>query len=195
MQAIQDVELACKFAERGCKYVGARVNLIEHINECPFDPKVECQFWNCKVMVSMEKMVNHLKESHKHLEISRDGKATMSYTKNKSIGNFFPTICHSKGDTFFIHAATEQDNWMLWVVLLGTKEDAQNYEIIMTVKDDLGLPLLEFTGKVFSIDKKKENIVLEEGVLHLDKEFAEIVASNNADGKLVLKVYYDIISK
>ena len=119
MQAIQDVELACKFAERGCKYVGARSILIDHMYDCPFDPKVECQYWNCTEIVSMEKVVNHLKESHRHLELmARDGNALMTLTKNTSTGYFCPTICLSKDNTFFLHVLIKQDDWMLWVVLL-----------------------------------------------------------------------------
>ena len=64
MQAIQDLELPCKFAEKGCKYVAARSNLKEHIKDCPFDLRVECQHWICKEMMSLEKLVDHLQEVH-----------------------------------------------------------------------------------------------------------------------------------
>ena len=64
IQAIQDLELPCKFAEKGCKYVAARSTLREHIKDCPFDLRVECQHWICKEMMSLEKLVDHLQEAH-----------------------------------------------------------------------------------------------------------------------------------
>ena len=192
------MELECIFAGKGCKYVGARSILREHVKDCPFDLDVECQYWSCGEMVSMEEMTDHLKAAHQSLEIFAGDRKVWYYkwTKLHKTGNWRPKIVFSEGSTFFLHAMTEEDDWMLWVVLLGTEEDANKYEVIMSIKDDQGgLPLVESTGKVFHTDKKKKDFVLEEGKLHLNKEIAENVASQNKDGNLVLKVYYNIISK
>ena len=192
-----DVLLPCKFAENGCKYVGTRSELWDHMiwNDCSFDKKIECQNWSCTEMVSMEKMVDHLKAAHKSSVLGTNGKAVGKLTKIHATGRWSPSIFELGSNIFLIQARTERDDWLIWVVLMGTEEDAKKYEVTMTIQDDQGLPLVEFMGKVFSTDEKKECITKKEGVVHMDKAIVENVASTNADGNLVLRVCYDIISK
>ena len=109
MQAIQDLELPCKFAEKGCTYVAARSTLREHIQDCPFDLRVECQHWICKETMSLEKLVDHLQEVHgcSKLQPRRD-EIGMNYTKTLSSGSFCPSIAFSRGNTFFLNVRTDQ---------------------------------------------------------------------------------------
>ena len=201
MQAIQDVELQCKFAERGCKYVGARSIVMEHMTDCSFDLKVECQYLTCREMVSMENMVDHLKAAHQSREIlATNGKVSIKWKKCHINGQWSQWIVFLEGHIFFLHALTNEDYWMLWVVLMGTKKDAQKFEVAMSIIDDQGFPLMTFTGsaKVFGAEEKMKNVIdvmKEEGVVQLRKEIAENVALKRADGSLDLKVCYDIKRK
>ena len=192
-----DVLLPCKFAENGCKYVGTRSELWDHMiwNDCSFDKKIECQNWSCTEMVSMENMVDHMKAAHKSSVLGTNGKAVGKLTKIHATGRWSPSIFELGSNIFLIQARTERDDWLIWVVLMGTEEDAKKYEVTMTIQDDQGLPLAEFPGKVFSNYEKNKVGIVEEGVLQLDKAMAENVATKNADGNLSLKVFYDIIRK
>ena len=85
---------------------------------------------------------------------------------------------------------------MFWAVILGTKEKARNYEVIMSIPCASGAIGYEITWKVYSTDEKKDDVIMDqEGVLKLDKYFAENYGSKNADGQLVLTLDYEIISK
>ena len=62
-QAIEYVDLPCKFSEKGCKQVGARSIMHEHISQCKFR-NIECPHWPCKEMVTYGEVVDHLKNTH-----------------------------------------------------------------------------------------------------------------------------------
>ena len=195
--AIQDLELPCKFAEKGCKYVAARSTLREHIQACPFDLRVECQDWICKEMMSMGKLVDHLQEDHGCETWREEIETLVDYTKILSSGSFYPSIVMSMGNTFFLNVRIEQNNWKFWVVILGTEDDAKNYEVVLSIRDpdNQRTPGVELSGKVFGSEERQEDVIKREGVVHLDEAIAENVFSRSTMGELVLSVLYRIIRK
>ena len=81
------------------------------------------------------------------------------------------------------------------MVVLGTKDDAKNYEVVLSIRDNQGLSLVEFNGKVFGSEERQEDVIKREGAVHLDEAIAKNVGSRSIMGKLVLRVFYRIIRK
>ena len=81
------------------------------------------------------------------------------------------------------------------MVVLGTEDDAKNYEVVLSIRDNQGLGLVEFSGKVFGSEERQEDVIKREGVVHLDEAIAKNVGSRSIMGKLVLRVFYRIIRK
>ena len=206
MQAIGHLDLPCKFAANGCKHVSERAVMREHTHTCSFGPKIECPYWNCETTVplvygylALEKLSHHLKNVHGHTDEnqmpSENPLIGRCYTKRHEDITWKPWIISFKGHNFFLLACTENNVWMFWAVILGTEEDANKYEVIMSIKGNDGDNLDEFRGKVFSTDEDKKNVIWNpEGVLMLENDAAENFGSETADG-LQIKLDYQIIRK
>ena len=196
IQAIGDVKLPCKFAENGCEYVAARTILKEHTDGCSFRPKIACPYWECSNAVFINEVFNHLKNCYKETHVEETNWVRRRYYKHYETACWSPKIVSFEGQTFFLQACTKAHEWMFWAVILGTKENAQKYEVIMSIPCDSGDIGYEITWKVYSTDEEKDDVIKDqEGVLKLDKYFAEIYGSKDADGKLALTLDYEIIRK
>ena len=210
MQAIEDVELPCKFADEGCKYVGARAVLREHLEGCSFRPipsKIMCQYWKCKEMLLTGDMVNHLRDAHNSLFFNYPTLVGNRFFRWVTVvnrkGNWLPywspfILQFNEGLTFLLHAMIEDGTWMFWVCFLGTKEDAQKYEVTMSnvLEGDEQIYNFEQTGRVFSPDKDQKNInTSKDGVLKIPMGMAETLGSKDAEGRLPINIQYKIIRK
>ena len=206
VQAIGHLELPCKFAANGCKHVSERAIMREHTHYCSFGPKIECPYWNCETTVplvygylALEKVFQHLKNVHRHTDENQMPRENpligRCYTKYHEDITWKPWIISFEGHNFFLLARTENHVWMFWAVILGTEEDAKKYEVIMFLKGNDGVNLIEFGGKIFSTDEDKKNVIGNpEGVLMLEKDAAENFGSKTSDG-IQIKLDYQIIRK
>ena len=82
---------------------------------------------------------------------------------------------------------------MLWVTLLGTEEEAKTFEVKMTAGTHD--TLISMRSKVYSIDKRKEEVLQEHGgVMEVSKNMADKMGRME-DGKFMLHVKYYITRK
>ena len=84
----------------------------------------------------------------------------------------------------------------MWASILGSKIDAKNYEVKMTASPAKDTPgLVSITGKVFSTDICKEDVLKdEEGGLELSKRLVQQLATVEG-GKCRIVMDCQIIKK
>ena len=199
MQAIEDVELPCKFADEGCKHVGTRAVLKQHLPICsfrPIPPKIECQMGFCKELVTKGEVVDHLIDKHNSrqwvgnfgTERSSTPRLPREMSGSGEIAYFPPHILSITGSdedhTFFLNTMIRDQNWKFWATYLGSKDDARKFEVHFSLQG------VSFIRRVFSTDEKKKDILAdreEDGVLRLHG----LLGSFN-DGKFTIKLDSEI---
>ena len=106
-------------------------------------------------------------------------------------GQLAITIIHDR--TFFLNFLKRDHIEMLWVTLLGTEEEAKTFEVKMTAGTHD--TLISMRSKVYSIDKRKEEVLQEHGgVMEVSKNMADKMGRME-DGKFMLHVKYYITLK
>ena len=64
------MELPCKYQDKGCKEVGGRSKMRDHLGSCIFG-KIKCPIGFCPWMMSMEEVIDHLDDHDDKLVVLR----------------------------------------------------------------------------------------------------------------------------
>ena len=182
----------CKFANKGCKQVGDDAFIKAHMKNCNFG-NIECPDWLCKDSVTYENVLDHLKNTHGSEQRTQQEILDGIYVP---IGDddfaTAPDITIAHGETFILICEKIKDVRMCWIVLLGTREDAQKYEvkIIAGPNDD---NCIKLRAKVFSVEMNKAEVLQNHrGILEISKGMASNLGEVY-DGKIGILITNDIV--
>ena len=180
----------------------------EHTCNCSFsektteEVKIECQFISCQEKIIMGDMVNHLKDFHKSYElrpkkhIGKLGSASwflpVDMLQSKAV-SWIPSIASCRGQTFVLQAHVHASDWVFWVTILGSEEEANKFEVKMSIPTKGSNKFyMGFREKVFSVDESVGEILKNRNnVLRLNKNLAHTIE----DGRQSFQIDYQIICK
>ena len=194
------MELPCKFSEEGCKVLGARAAMQNHVDGCKYRRNINCPVLNCKVKTSAEKIVYHLRNIHKALEcrIEAPGKVKEIYWQIDQIeySRFVPLVAIIEGRTFLLNFTKRNFTSFVWVSIVGTENDAQRYEAKMIVAPrDEATSSYMIKGKVYSIEENMNDVLRDgDGVMEVGRIMVEKMGKM-VDGNMRLYIDYHIAQK
>ena len=111
---------------------------------------------------------------------------------NVNNGRWSPQICSYNNQTFFLQADLYHKMWYFWVAVLGNEEEAQKYEVELSIPKKDHKFYMGYRGKVFSTNERVQSVVKDhDNVLRLDNTLAEV----KADGSFQFSIDYQIIRK
>lgn len=182
----------CKFANKGCKQVGDAAFIKAHMKNCNFG-KIECPDWLCKDSVTYENVLDHLINTHGAQQRTQQEILDGIYVPSGD--DYFvpsPDITIAHGQAFIRNIQKIKDSIMCWIVLLGTKEDAQKYEVkfIAGPNDE---NCIKLRAKVFSVEVNKAEVLQNHrGIIEISKGMA-INLSEVRDGEICVLMTYGIV--
>ena len=188
------MDLPCKFSDKGCKQVGDRNVIQAHLGQCIFG-KFECPHWPCKEMVTYGEAVEHLKNTHDTIVVNSERNEIMwkLHQQQKDVTSV-PILSFVHGRKFILNGIKVDNIMMLWVTVLGTEEEAQTLDVIMTAGPHCHMQT-RMRGKVYSIEKSKEEVLQDpHGILEISNNMAGKMGEME-EGEPWLHVDYDIIRK
>ena len=175
---MQDLPWMCGNYKTGCQEIKTNVEDLEHHQRKCIYRKVFCPaFESCQINKILFKDVNeHLETSHKG-EIFDCGKKNIEslvlYTAEngmKNGSNWMPTkLTSACGAVFFIGAQCSKDSMCLWVTLMGSSDEAENYSSSISIENKIGKKFnkFNFTGTVHNIDEKVDDIIASGSLLSI----------------------------
>ena len=201
---------ACKYQSYGCQFVGVGTAVREHLNTCAFreklteEKKIPCKqlIWSgCDRELSLAEIVDHLKiDERGHKGFARADEFGKFYTSfrrtaphNDKWNTWKPEIIAFKNQHFIFQAQVWNYVWIFWVTLVGSKEEAQKYEVKMSIPKKAGQHFtMSFQGKVFSVEDCVKDLANDRtNVLRLENSLAQV----NEYGKPRIAIDYQIICK
>ena len=185
-----DHQFPCKFSDKGCKEVGARSSMKDHIRCCIIG-KIECPSWTCNDMILRAEIVNHLKNTHGAPAYTKGTKLNWSVDQQGESVTFGVGITFAHGHTFFLNCVKIKYNTLFWVSILGSEKQAEIFQVQMAAgpHDDL---CIRMPGKVYSSDIGKEDVLKDpRGILDIGRNMADKMPKWG-DGKLRIPMAYDI---
>ena len=185
------MEFPCKFSEKGCKEVGARTAMQNHIGRCIFGNNMECPDLSCKVKMSLGEVVEHLKIVHRspEWEATDSGEIMEKMLLYNELryklhavpdANYIPIIASIEGETFLIHSIKRDFTTIFWVSIVGIEKDACKFEVKIIASPDEDAPLsIRTKGKVYSLEMKTEDIIKDaSNTLEITKNMANRMGTN-----------------
>ena len=160
--------------------MGTRANLDIHIDidSCNFRD-VKCPAWKCQIKVPMKEVVNHLTNDHGSKTVATQKerltmkRSLLQALNEKTIRSATPILIMFEEQTFLMNSIpTKEGSLNLWFSILGSKSDAQRYEVKISVSPNNDAPnRLSVTEKIVSADICKDDVFRGgmEGVLELNK--------------------------
>ena len=107
----------------------------------------------------------------------------------KNGSNWNPTKFTSTcGATFFAAAVTVKDSVCVWVIFMGSSDEAENYSSSISIENKIGKKFnkFNFTGSVHTIDEKADDIIASGSLLSIGIDTAQ--RSLNKDKELKFKI-------
>ena len=190
-----DLSFLCKFSDKGCKEIGARSPMQNHIRYCTFE-KIKCPAYLCNEMIPHGEMVDHLKIRHKSWECRTEASGEIQdIFWNITIPSMGHIIAKVDGNFFLLNGIITKDlSIILWVTIVGTEEVAKRYEVKITAAP-FGNTSAKTRGKVYSIDTSTKDILKDpRGTLDISKNMAKKMAEMK-DGTPRICQHYHIIRK
>ena len=200
-QALEYIKLPCKFSDKGCKVVDNRITMRKHISECHYGV-VKCPYWYkpCKEKLQLGALVDHLRNDHNsptyQLELSEyKGNVLTCYWSTQRGQSWPPCILDIGGQTFLQCSMIRNSTMSSWLVFLGTKEEAKQYDGEMVLHRDDKNGWSGMRGLVYSIYEGQQELNEDQaGVLVLSK--SQIVNVGKIQGdKVRVNMKYRVVPK
>ena len=162
-----------------------------HIEQCVFG-NILCPC--CKETMRLEGIVNHLKNTHKCV-VSK-GIVHWPTNHHKRAVNLRPVLETFDGRSFLLNANKKDFIFMFWVTILGSEEDAHQYDVKMSATSVDGNTKVITKGKVYSIEKGKNDVVKgTDGILEISPKMATKLGKTRRDGTFCINIDYNIVRK
>ena len=200
-QALEYINLPCKFSDKGCQVVDNRTTIRKHMDECQ-DGAVKCPYWYkpCTEKLQLGALVDHLRNDHNsptyQMELSEyKGNVLTCYWSTQRGQSWPPCILCIGGETFLQCSMIRNSTMSSWLVYLGTKEEANQYDGEMVLHKDAKNVWSGMRGRVYSICEGQEELLEDQaGVLVLSK--SQIVNVGKIQGvKARVNMKYRVIPK
>ena len=166
-----------------------------HLELCEFQNN-ECPYWTCKEKMPLENIIDHLKDVHEVNLIIEEGEEDSSLTWPVEHEDFTPAIMMFDGHSFLLNCYLKEYTIIFWVTIVGTEEDAQKYEAIMTVESADATKCIKTQGKVYSTEMSKIDVLNGASAeFEIGKKMAKGIGITREDGVLCVEVDYNIFRK
>ena len=164
-----------------------------HIAQCVFG-NIECPYLHCTKWMQLRDVADHLKDTHgKILWVKAKGPQC---SINFNLPHQLKAIKRFDGYSFILNCYKEESTLIFWVQIIGTEEDAQQYEVKMSATSVDATTNVNTQGKVYSIEKRKGEVLNEsDGFLEIGKKMATRLVTRDADGELGVEVIFIIVRK
>ena len=164
-----------------------------HIEQCAFG-NTECP-WPCKETMPLGSIVDHIKNTHQCL-VSK-GIVHWPTKDNKQTLNHRPVLEIFDGRSFLLNAVKKDFIFMFWVTIVGSEEDAQQYEVKMSATSVDATTNVNTQGKVYSIEKSRSDVVNStDGILEISPKMAtKLGKTRDDDGTFCVDIAYNIVRK
>jgi len=122
----------CKFANHGCTFSENIAPLAIHEQDCQYRV-VSCPYFGCKLLVSMAKLLEHIKTDHKEKDfVKHSAPAGRCLAAVKASFNkytwWLPSHINLGSRNFFSQCwRTKKGQWFICVRMIGSKNECENY--------------------------------------------------------------------
>ena len=193
-------ELPCTFSDKGCTKVGIRCIMQEHIQQCVFQNH-ECPYWTCKEKMRQRNIVDHLKNVHVvNVIIEEGGEDSLMIPIQISVPiapvEWSGAIVMFDGNSFLLNCHAKEHTMIFWVTIVGTEEDAQKYEAVMSVESAEATTTIKIQGKVYSTEMSKNDVLNGASAkFEIGRQMAKGIGITRDDGVRCIEVVFNIFRK
>ena len=197
-------ERPCIFSVNGCLKVGDIATMKKHSPVCSLR-NVECPYWKCPKKVHLQNVTEHMKHAHSAVVWPNSECGQMqgvcyalpiSRYNNRNLETelvLTPIVAAYDGQTFIANGVLKDGRWSLWVSLLASEKESQEYEV--TMSGEANGTCVKVTCSVYSVDLGRINLLEDgEGVLELSRNMAKKLGRIE-DGKFKVEIEYEIRRK
>ena len=129
---------------------------------------MECPNSECDARLQVRMILSHIKEVHKDA-LTRDDKDPSDFTltcllkeefQEREVSTWITVVWHHKtGQTFFPMFEKRNQAWFAWIYIMANREEAVMWESVVRVRDEDREAVMEFTGPVFPVDIRGEEVM------------------------------------
>ncbi len=159
---IQELPKRCPFQKYGCQEVLMESDLEKHEERCLFF-EISCASFNCREKFGAPFYLEHFEKVHKHFEVI--GQCDASFTiqvgydrDNQSLLGF-PRKLSAFNRTFFVTGRAWKYAFQIFVMLLGTEDDAEEFQAVISVPSSEKLRFNAYNFDVYSMTLSLEEMV------------------------------------
>ena len=182
----------CKYQPNGCKFQTKSLsNLEKHEQNCIQGELVSCPVVGCHDKFPMTTVLMHICSNHSTVKEEGLGfGCCKNYNINTTVkgkGYACPHFClPGNKHTFLELIKSNEDEWLIWVYMLGRKEEIARYTFeIKLFNSQRKTPFLTFIGPCVHLKDSIEQMVKTKDCLVLSKCMAERFSK---DTKIVVNV-------
>ena len=180
-----ELEVNCKYYHDGCQVLDLRPAMVEHERRCGCR-EVECPNSECDTRLHVRQILSHIKEVHKDA-LSRDDTEPSDFTltcllkeefQERAVSTWITVVWnHSNGQTFFPMFEKRDKAWFAWIYILANREEAVRWESVVRVRDEDREAAIEFTGPLFPVDTRGEEVMGTGKILAMSDKQVHIMKS------------------
>ena len=154
----------CRFSDHGCTVELMKNDLDTHEKECLYR-LVKCVDLACHEKVPFIKLLDHMSNDHEREDfVNAEGSSYKSHfiVHDEDFAREIMWISDHlmlDGRHFFRECCRNADGlWFIWVYLLGSSKEAENYQYSIKINSEDKEEELAYKGKVLSLDVSKEKL-------------------------------------
>jgi hypothetical protein len=136
------MKVACPF--KGCKMMLIGPDQESHPKECP-QREIRCPVLECKFITTLSEVLNHFfDEMHEYFygldkrgEKEQQGRKVLKVDVITFIFNWAIRPIHmtlGTGEDFFLQTARKNNQWIFWVVYVGSDQECKKFEAQITIE-------------------------------------------------------------